>query len=196
MPAISNYGELREELSDHVDHRNISRVVTRRVQMAESMLNRELRSRFQVASASLTFVAGVATLPSDFLEMAHVFGTNGYLYRSGPLSDSMRYGSEYSRYSIDGNSVYIKGYSGARAIRYFAALPTVTTSNLTTNWLLTRYPDVYLYAAGVELADYLKDDELMARDRARLADAMRSMKADDDRARWANTTVRVQGINP
>lgn len=196
MTAIATYGELRAALSDYVDHRNISSVLPRLVQMAESFLNRELRTRFQLTTSALTLANGDVALPSDFLEMAHVFGTNGYQYRSGPVSDFQRVGSQYSRYSINGTSVDINGYSGNRTVTYFAALPTLTTSNATTNWLLQRYPDVYLYAVGLEAAKYLKDVPLMEISKTLLADSLRSLKVDDDRARWSNTTVRVQGCTP
>ncbi len=194
--AIANYGNLREALSDYIGHRNISAVLTRLVRMAESFLNRELRTRFQITTTPLTLAGGAVALPSDFLEMAHVYGTNGYQYRSGPLSDSMRTTSQYSRYSVDGTNVNINGYSGDRTVTYFASLPTLTTGNATTNWLLTRYPDVYLYAVGVEAAKHLKDADLLALSKEMLADSMRSVRIDDERARWSNTTVRVASISP
>lgn len=196
MVAIANYGELRSALSDYVDHRNISTVLPRLVQTAESKLNRELRTRYQITSATLTFANGTVDLPADFLEMSDLYGTNGYQYRSGPLSDAQRWGSQFSRYSIDGASLNIKGFSGDRLIQYFAALPTLTASSATTNWLLDRYPDVYLYAVGLEAARHLKDATLLDLTKGFLADAMRSLKVDDDRARWSNTTVRVQGVTP
>lgn len=40
---------------------------------------------------------------------------------------------------------------------YFAALPHLNSST-TTNWALTQYPDLYLYAALVHSAPYLKGD--------------------------------------
>lgn len=196
MVAIANYGELRLALSDYVDHRNISVVLPRLVQTAESKLNRELRTRYQITSSTLTLVNGTVALPADFLEMSSVYGLNGYLYRSGSLGESHRTGSQFSRYSIDGSNLLINGYSGDRSIDYYAALPTLTTSSATTNWLLTRYPDVYLYAVGLEAAKQLKDTELLTVSKTLLDDAMRSLKVDDDRARWANTTVRVQGATP
>lgn len=196
MTALSNYGELRLALSDYVDHRNISSVLPRLVQMAESKLNSELRTRYQITSTTLTLANGTVPLPADFLEMADVYGLNGYQYRSGPLSDAQRLASQFSRYSINSGSLAINGFSGDRQIDYYAALPTLTTSSATTNWLLTRYPDVYLYAVGMEAAKHLKDAELLAISKTLLDDAMRSLKVDDDRARWSNTTVRVHGITP
>jgi hypothetical protein len=108
----------------------------------------------------------------------------------------MRTSSQYSRYSIDAANLNINGFSGDRTVTYFAALPTLTTNNATTNWLLIRYPDVYLYAVAVEAAKHLKDADLLAVSKQMLADSLRSVKIDDDRARWSNTTVRVQGCTP
>jgi hypothetical protein len=42
------------------------------------------------------------------------------------------------------------------------------TNDSSTNWLLTAYPDTYLYAALVESAPYLRDDERVALWRAEL----------------------------
>ena len=196
MTAIANYGELRQALSDHVSHRNISAVLLRLVQTAEGMFSRKLRTRYQITSATLTFASGVSTLPDDFLEMIDVFGLNGYQYRSGSTADAKRAGSMWSRYSIDGTGITINGYSGSRTINYFAKIPTITGSPTATNWLLTNFPDVYLYGVGLEAAKHLKDPELVQISKAFLDDALRDVKVDDDRARWSNTTVRVQGLTP
>lgn len=196
MSGIANYGELRMALSDHVGHRNISSVLPRLVQTAESKLNRELRTRFQLTSSSFTFANGTTPLPADFLEMADVYGQNGHRYRAGPVSDSQRHGSMYSRYSIQGANILINGFNGDRSFDYYAKLPTLTTSSATTNWLLDRYPDVYLYAVGLEAAVYLKDMDLVGVSKEMLKEAMGMLKVDDDRARWANTTVRVAGLTP
>lgn len=195
MVAFSNYSSLRLAISEHVSHRNIASVLPRLVQMAESSLNRKLRTRHQITYATLTFTDGEATLPSNFLEFVSVYGLNGTLYRSGPVADSQESGTMHSRYTIDGSNVLINGYSGDRDIVYFAKLASLISSPH-NNWLLSNYPDVYLYAIGLEAAKHLKDAELVAVTLPLLDDAMRSLKTDDDRARWANTTVRVQGLTP
>jgi hypothetical protein len=40
---------------------------------------------------------------------------------------------------------------------YYAKLSKLSTSN-TTNWLLTKAPDVYLYGSLLQAAPYLQDD--------------------------------------
>ncbi len=196
MVAFADYLDLRVAVAEHVGNRNISDVMPRLVQMAESTLNQKLRHREQITSDTLTFTAGVSPLPADFLEMINVFGLYGAAMRAGSLADVNRSGSEYSRYAIDGSDILIYGVSGDRDITYFAKIPTLTTSVSTTNWLLRDYPSVYLYAVGLEAAKFLRDMELAQATQSLFAQALNDMKVDDDRARWSNTTVRIQMVTP
>ncbi len=108
---------------------------------------------------------------------------------------SQNLNTQFTRYSIDGNSIFIDGYSGARNIVYFAKLPSIVDAP-NTNWLLSNFPEVYLYAVGLEAAKYLKDIELVTLTKGLLDDALRSVRIDDERARWSNTTVQIQGPTP
>jgi hypothetical protein len=196
MVAFADYLDLRVAVAEHVGNRNISDVMPRLVQMAESTLNQKLRHRKQITSGTLTFASGVTSLPADFLEMINVFGLYGSAMRAGSLADVNRSGSEYSRYAIDGSDILIYGVDGDRDITYFAKIPTITTSVSSTNWLLQDYPNVYLYAVALEAAKFLRDMELAQATQALFAQALNDMKVDDDRARWSNTTVRIQMVTP
>ena len=196
MSALLDYLDLRFAVTDHVGNRNISDVMPRLVQMAEASLNKKLRCRQQITAVTLTFTDGVADLPGDFAEMSSVYGLNGRKMRASILGDARRSGSEYAKYSIDGSKIYIYGFSGDRDIEYYAKLPTLTTSASASNWLLQEAPDVYLYAVGFEAAKFLKDVDLTQATKTLLDDALHSLAIDDERARWANSVVRVQGTTP
>lgn len=196
MVAFADYLDLRLAVAEHVGNRNITDVMPRLVQMAESTLNQKLRHRKQITSDTLTFASGVSPLPADFLEMINVFGLYGTAMRAGSLADVNVSGSEYSRYAIDGSDILIYGVDGDRNITYFAKIPTITTSVSSTNWLLQDYPSVYLYAVALEAAKFLRDMELAQATQALFSQALNDMKVDDDRARWSNTTVRIQMVTP
>lgn len=196
MPAFNDYLDLRFAVGDHVGNRNLSDVMPRLTQMAESWLNRQLRVRQQITSVAVTFVDGVAPLPADFAEMLHVYTTCGGTLNSAPLSAFQRPGSVYSSYEINGTSLLIRSVQGDRDIAYYAKLPTLTASPTTTNWLLDQYPEVYLYAVGIEAAKFLQDvDRAQATD-VLLRQAVQSVRIDDERARWSNSVVRVGGMTP
>lgn len=196
MAALADYLDLRFAVGDHVGNRNLSDVMPRLVQTAESYLNKELRTRQQVTYDTLTFANGAAPLPADFLEIITVFDAYNNPMRATQLVDQRRIGSMWSKYSIDGTNINISGYSGDRDIQYYAKLPTLTAGPMTTNWLLAECPDVYLYAVGLEAAKFLKDVDLATATKTLLDAAMSELRTGDERARWANSTVRVQGCTP
>jgi hypothetical protein len=196
MSALADYLDLRLAVADHVGNRGLSDVMPRLVQTAEAYLNKELRCRQQVTYATLVFADGAAPLPADFLEIITVFDDFNNPMRATQLADQRRLGSMYSRYSIDGTNININGYTGNRDIQYYAKLATLTASPTTSNWLLADYPEVYLYAVGLQAAKFLKEVDLAQATKTLLDAAMSELRVGDERARWANSTVRVQGCTP
>lgn len=175
---IQNYIDLRFAVSDHVGNRAISDVFPRLVQMAESDLNTRLRTRHQVTEATLDFDEGIAQLPPDFMELIEVAGY------------------QHPAYSVDSYNMRIPGFSGELEIRYYGRLPSLTCSPTASNWLLVRYPQVYLYGVGLEAAKHLKDVDLALATDQLYGTALGAVIADDVRARYANKVVRVGGPTP
>jgi hypothetical protein len=196
MAAFADYLDLRLAVSEHVGNRAITDVFPRLVRLAETTLNKKLRTRKQMTTATLTFANGVAPLPSNLLEIISLFGPNGEPMRATSLADVQFPRSSYGQYAIDGGNVIIYGLTGTRELRYFAALPTLTTSPTTSNWLLADHPHVYLYAVGFEAAKFLRDPELAAMTDQLFSNALDEIKIDDDRTRWANGVVRMQAATP
>ena len=196
MAAFADALDLKTRVGDFVGNRSISDVWPYLVQQAETQLNQVLRTVWQVTDTTLTFTDGEADLPADFLEMAAVYGPCGYPMRSGLPGDSKRPGTSYSTYSITASKVKIRGFSGDRDISYYARLPTISESLSDTNWLLTQSPDSYLYAVGMQAARYLKDVDLIQAAEPLLTEAIKLLKGEDERMRWANGQVRVAAQCP
>lgn len=177
---MENYVDLRFAVGDHVGSRQISDVFPRLVLMAEDDLNARLRTRYQITDATLTFDEGRSSLPPDYLEILSICP------RPGMKRD----------HQIDGFSIRVPGYSGDATIQYYAALPTLTCSPTACNWLLRQYPSVYLYGVGMQAAKHLRDVELAQATDQLYSYALQSLKVDDDRARYAASSVRVRGMTP
>lgn len=196
MAMFSDAMDLKTAVGDHVGNRSISDVWERLVQQAESQLNRRLRTVWQVTDRTLSFADGEADLPDDFLEMLHVYGPCGYQMHSGTRVDGRRPGTSRTTYSIGPGKIYIRGFTGDKDITYYAKLPTISESLSATNWLLERFPDAYLYGVGLQAAKHLKDVDLALATDQLYGFALDAIKIEDERWRWANGIVRVQGLTP
>lgn len=175
MDALRDYIDLRLSVSDLVGSREISDVMKRLTLTAETKLNTKLRTQWQIKSLTPAWVGNEAPLPADFLELAcsdnRLSAVNGVLtrapYRTWP----------------DG-------------IEYYAALPTLTTSLTTTNWLLERFSQTYLYAVAEKAAIHLTNAELAMAMGQALEAELRQVRVADERGRWGNKSVRVGGLAP
>lgn len=178
MSAFQTTIDLRFAVSDVVGNRTISDVFPRLVELAEADLNSRLRTRWQIRDATLTFADGEAALPPDFLELIRVGGR-------AP-----------GTFQVTSWSIAIPGRVGDVAAQYFARIPSLMSSPTATNWLLQRYPSVYLYGVALEAAKFLKDAGLATSTAGLYGDALRQLTVDDERARWSMATVRVKGLTP
>lgn len=178
MTAFQNIIDLRFAVSDHVGNRSISDVFPRLVALAESDLNVRLRTRWQIQNATLAFEGGEAPLPPDFLEMICVGGL-------GP-----------GAFQVLGWAVAMPGRRGDVEAQYYARIPSLTSSPTACNWVLSKYPAVYLYGVALEAAKFLKDMDTAASTASLYGDALRQMMVADERERWSLASVRVKGPTP
>lgn len=168
--AITTYSELQQAVQDWINRGDMSSVVTSWIANAESRLNRRIRCRSMETTAALTLnSAGEATIPTDFLEEKTLLvSSSPEAWPEYVESDSAEFLFKYRPYagtqywSIIGTTVKVKpAYEGAATLYYFQKIPALSVSN-TTNWLLTKAPDVYVYAAALEGAIYLRDEAAAA----------------------------------
>lgn len=196
MTAFADYLDLRTNVLEVVGRSDITDVFDRITKMAEARLNRELRLRDQITSTSVVVSSGTGTLPSDFLEMIGVFNASGYEFVQQPIQPQLV--TNYSFYSIDGSNIIAN--DATYTVKYYAKLSTLTAGATTSNWLLQKYPEVYLYAVAAEAAKHPAGGNInieLAQGLASLRDdAIRDARADDDRARYSRARVRVVGNTP
>lgn len=109
---------------------------------------------------------GAIPLPTDFLEMRRL-----WLGTSAPLEhlDQIRFFQSYvgkaaaqpRAFCTDGDAILFgpKPDTDYEAHMLYWKRPPAMTSPGDTNWLLTNYPSIYLYALIMELCVYLEQDD-------------------------------------
>jgi hypothetical protein len=192
--AFADYLDLQTAVVEQVANPAIADVMPRLVQLAEARLNRDLRTREMMAQATLTIASGTAALPADFIDAIGLFDAQGREYVQQPVH-ALKEVHDMGFYAISGASLLCRA-DGDKVLDYYAKIPTLTASMTATNWLLARYPGLYLYAVSTEAAKYLRNvDEAQAM-RALYDMELSEAKAGDAASRYSRARVTIQGVTP
>ena len=76
-------------------------------------------------------------------------------------------------------------------ILYVGAVPALTDSN-TTNTILSRHPDAYLYGSLASAYQYLMDNTRQAQYDALFTRALNEIKLDDESSKFGGAAPQVQ----
>jgi hypothetical protein len=175
-----SYSDLLVDVGEYTGRNDIAAVFPLLLRLAESKLNRNLRTAWQETIVALPMVNGVATLPSDFLE------ARSY------ASDA----ATFSRFAINGNTITAsEPWTGDLTTTYYARIPPLTQSN-PTNWLLDLDYNVYLYALAVEVGIWSKNLELAKAAESMRDSAISTVMLNDENARWGRARVVNGDLTP
>lgn len=198
--SLADYDGLKAELAAYSARSDLTANLDTFIDIAEARFNRRLRVSAMEATSSISTVAGTATidLPSDFkhiklLEFTSTpkqisFITQSKLTKlyagasSGRPTFAARYPGNKLILGPTPDAVY------ALTLSYYQEIPALSSGN-TTNWLLTDYPDLYLYACLEELAKYIKDDSDIANYRTMSDEIIAQMMQEEN-----ESTQPMQGM--
>jgi len=200
--ALSTYAELQASVLDYLVRPEYSTVVVDFIALAESRINKTLRTRFQETSVSFTIDSATEALPSDFLELRTlvISGTPTQVVTVLSPADlettySANVAGKPQNFAIIGSNIKFgpaPDTSYSSTLVYYAKIPALSNTN-TTNWLLTNYPDLYLYGTLIESAPYMKDDARVQTWMGFYDRAIAGITGADERSKWngAPLTQRV-----
>ena len=165
--SVDTYDNLVTEVANHLDRDDLSSDIDTFIDLCEARLKREVRIREMVTREALTVADRQEALPSGFLEMISLrLLTNPVtVLQEVNLHEMTRirvestgkplYFTSYGN-EIEFNESPDSSYSGE--IIYYKEQDALSGSN-TTNDILTRAPDLYLYGTLLAAAPFLMNDE-------------------------------------
>ncbi len=165
--AITNYSTLQAAIADYLNRADLTSQIQNFIQFAEADLNTRLRCREQIVRAEATSSAEYVQLPADWLEAINlhiVDGQQPLRYITLDEADIVNKEQTYTGphfYSLMNGAIEIIPPPAEDIdieLIYYAKIPALSDQN-TTNWLLTKAPDVYLYGALTHAAPFLMDDQ-------------------------------------
>jgi hypothetical protein len=193
--AFTDHLDLRTAVIEEVKRSDIVDVFPRLLKLAETDFNRKLRCREQVTSTTLVFTSGSATIPTDFQEAIGLYDASGREYTQQTLQ-LVKNPNAGAFYALNATSVYVDSADDSKLFEYYAKIATIADSLTDTNWLLTKYPSLYLYAVTIEAAKYLRDLEMVQQTRPLLDMEYADIQAQDFGERYSRASVRIQGVAP
>lgn len=199
--SITTYAELQTAIASWLNRAGDTTITTPAtdfIDLFESKVLRKLRVRQMEARDTATLTAGTATIalptsPDAFLEMRNLkLNTNPvtqlqYVTPNQLYSTWLGSTSGTPKVFTVSDSAIIFGPTPDSAYTvemWFYQFDALSGSN-TTNWLLTDFPDIYLYGSLVEASIFLGDWDGAAKWKGLVEEAMQDLTNADWRGRWS-----------
>lgn len=206
MALDGTYLGLKGAIASWLKRSDLTSSIPDLVDLAEARIARDLRLRAQVTFTTLTTVAGTeyVSLPTDFLEIENIsldgsverpltYETPEQLDARFPLGSGQ---SKPAVYTIIGDRLYLGPCpDSAYTVKFtYYARFTALSADADTNWLLTKHPSIYLFAALAEAAPFLMNDERTAMWEAKYQADKSALEVADDQSLRSGSALRVRAV--
>lgn len=163
---MDTYSELLTELDAFLNRSDLTARIPTFIKLFESRVSRILRTPEMEEEYTFAIAAGVNTyaLPSDFLGARAVYYDDEELLAVSPAVSRSNYDPDEGipvAYSIVGTDMVLvptPNASDTVTLIYLQKVPALT-EDAPTNWLLSKYPDLYLYGTLTIASAHIRDDE-------------------------------------
>lgn len=167
--SITSYSELQASVASWLNRADLTANINDFITLAESQLSRDLKTRQMELKTTLSTVVGVNTvaLPTDMLEMRRFQVAGSYnqplSYRT-PDEQSIDFSDNSSGqpivFTVIGANAELAPIPDAiysLELTYRQRIPALSDTN-TTNWLLSNWPDAYLWASLIAATPFIMND--------------------------------------
>jgi hypothetical protein len=207
--AITSYAGLQGSVSTWAVRQgdpDFASAVPDFVAFTESLLNHgsqemaPLRVREMEAVATLTLDAdGAVNLPEDYLEYRSVQVAGyplAFLTPDEFVTRETNGETGAGFFTIQDGSLRVLGGADLElTLLYYQTIPALSDTN-TSNWLLAKAPNVYLFGSLTHAAPFMGDDARVALWAQMFTTAVAGLRASDQRGRYARVAMRVGGHTP
>jgi hypothetical protein len=201
--AITNYSELKTSIANFLARDDLTAQIPDFISIAESRMSREMNARSQEKRAIATLTGGDAyvSLPTDLRSIRLVklnTSPKEVLEYYTPAKLDELYASNAQgkprAYTIIGGEIKFapepdSAYTAE--IVYMEGIPDLSDSN-TTNEILTRHPDAYLYGALASASVYLMDDQKTTVYEQLFTRAIDEVKREEERSKQAGSALQMK----
>lgn len=198
--AISTYAELKTAVANWLDRTNLTTRIPEFIALAESQIGKDVRIRQMEKRVSASISTEYYDVPTDLIKIRNIqINTTPYLtvleYLTPEQMDQFlatnNTGVPYY-FTIIGEEFQFKpipDQTYTAEVAYFARLTAFSGDN-DTNWLLTNYPDIYLYGTLIAAEPYVDNDKEIQKWSALYNRGVQAANKQDKESRFSGTTLR------
>lgn len=200
--TIANYSDLKSNVSGWLAKSNLTAQIPTFVSLCEAKINRRIRVMdMSVRATSFTAANGYLGFPEDYggLRYMKVISSNPEIplrYRSPEQIHAMSFNNESGIprvYTVVDNQFLLRPSRDGDEIEivYYKRVPALSDT-VTTNWLLTDHPDIYLYGSLSEAEPYLRNDQRLPMWKSLFDQGLEELKDIDGMERWSGTALEIR----
>lgn len=209
--AITDYASLKSTVLDWSARSDVAGIVDDVIRFTTDYLNfggqdptdAPLRCREMETVASLVPASGICTMPADYLQYRRVVESAStrreLTYITPDLAEVLypsRLGGLGSNFSVIGSSLYtFPLVSNNVELTYFQKIPNLDVTT-TTNWVLTKAPQIYFRGCLMFMADYVRDDGQLAKHGAALRGLVAGLNGANVMANYARAGMHIRTQTP
>lgn len=167
--ALDTYGGLKTSVANFLNRSDLTADIPDFITLAHSDLNASVRHWRMVKRATATVSGQFLNVPSDWLEGLNIQISSDPVTPLGfaSIQQMDQFRAQHPSagkpcwFAIHGSQLeFVPVPDGNYTVEmtYYAELDTLS-DDTDANWLLTRYPNAYLYGALLQAAPFLRDDE-------------------------------------
>lgn len=198
--AITDYASLQSSVANWLHRSDLTAQIPDWIALAEAKLSSDLSARAMETRTSLSVSAGNAyvNLPNDMLEMARLtLQTNPVITLKYASADELSADFPFnvsgrpSVFAVIGGQLQLAPVPDANynlELVYQQRIPALSNSN-PSNWLLSNWPNAYLYGTLTAAQPYIANDARLATFQALYREAVDGINGID----WySGSTMRVR----
>ena len=192
-----DYTQLQTNIADFLNREDLSEQIPMFIELAEARISRDLRERNMQVRAEAMVYSEYMRMPCDWVETIRVIADDRILRLAdqfniervkltGPVAFYRHVEDKFQFLPAPSNK------EGSRVVVEYLAEVSKLTDEAPTNWLLDKYPDIYLYGALLAATSYLQDDQRIPLWTQAYGEAVRSANMASDRAEYSGSALRLQ----
>jgi hypothetical protein len=199
--SLADWTGLKSSLGDWLHRGDQTAIAGDLISLFEAEFNNDVRVRSMETETSITSTSGYLVHPVDWVSWKSIKQTYGGITANLPfVSDeiatekTLADNSSPAKYaSVIGSKTYVYPAQNGSIYPtvYYAKLAALSASQ-TSNWLLAKYPNLYLYGCLSQAEAYNLNDPRMPMWKQFYGDGMEKLLRDSAKARFGNTVLTMR----